>query len=567
MNPSDLELLTRYSRQGAEDAFTEIVRRHAGLVYAVALRVTRTRQLAEDVAQAVFLDLARNSKKLRPDTVLAAWLYSVTRGIATGTVAVTALLATHTAKAIPAGLAASICATVHSTIPLTTATLIKAATMTTLQKSIVGLTVVVAVTSVGVAVHKSNEVTQLREQLHTSPSSASETTTVEEHTGTTPVRTRSRASTSKSNSKLTIAQLEAKLMSLAKIGVDKFGRANMYQLIEDASVADIPRLLALVDKEMPDYLRKDFHDAWIKRWAAADPLAAFAYAAKIINIRIDPGSQNLLEASAPDLRKAALKTVLDIWTELDPAAARKAVADYADPSVSLDFATATLDKDYKGTMSWLMEQFPEPPNGRTGEIRSLGRKWRTKDPAEAWKWVSSLPDGNFKNHFIADMADAAADLDSPTNIANLVSKMPPGDDQNAAAMRVAAAWATTDPHAASEWAMQFPDARHRSLACRYIAQNWSRNDPAAARAWSMSLPAGEEQQEAFSGMTEALINDHPEKASEFAPLLTHPEYRYRRIKQVAESWSKRDPAAASQWLQRVGPSQEEIQKIQTNPWR
>src|SRR6478735_11950574 len=86
MNTSDLELLARYSRQGAEDAFAEVVRRHAGLVYAVALRTTKNPQLAEEVAQAVFLDLARNARKLRPDTVLATWLYTVTRYIAANTI-------------------------------------------------------------------------------------------------------------------------------------------------------------------------------------------------------------------------------------------------------------------------------------------------------------------------------------------------------------------------------------------------------------------------------------------------------------------------------------------------
>ena len=106
MNTSDLELLARYSRQGAEDAFAEVVRRHAGMVYSVALRVTRTPQLAEDVAQAVFLELARYSKKLRPDTVLAAWLYSVTRRIAANTVRgeTRRLIREHAAYAMNAAL-------------------------------------------------------------------------------------------------------------------------------------------------------------------------------------------------------------------------------------------------------------------------------------------------------------------------------------------------------------------------------------------------------------------------------------------------------------------------------
>ena len=76
---SDLDLLGQYARNKAQDAFTEIVRRHVDLVYSAAVRQVRSPQLAEEVAQSVFTDLARNAGKLKPDTVLTAWLYQVTR--------------------------------------------------------------------------------------------------------------------------------------------------------------------------------------------------------------------------------------------------------------------------------------------------------------------------------------------------------------------------------------------------------------------------------------------------------------------------------------------------------
>lgn len=50
MSDTDLELLTRYARHRAEDAFAEVVRRHLGLVYSAALRQVRSPQLAEEIA-------------------------------------------------------------------------------------------------------------------------------------------------------------------------------------------------------------------------------------------------------------------------------------------------------------------------------------------------------------------------------------------------------------------------------------------------------------------------------------------------------------------------------------
>jgi RNA polymerase sigma factor (sigma-70 family) len=94
MSDTDLQLLARYSRDRAEDAFAEIVRRHLDLVHSAALRQVRSPQLAEEVAQSVFTDLARNAHRLTgsgdassPEGgsdapslgSLTPWLYQVTR--------------------------------------------------------------------------------------------------------------------------------------------------------------------------------------------------------------------------------------------------------------------------------------------------------------------------------------------------------------------------------------------------------------------------------------------------------------------------------------------------------
>jgi len=83
MSDTDLKLLKRYIHDSAEDAFAEIVCRHVGLVHSAALRQVRSPQLAEEVAQSAFTDLARNAAKLIETTgstpMLTAWLYQVTR--------------------------------------------------------------------------------------------------------------------------------------------------------------------------------------------------------------------------------------------------------------------------------------------------------------------------------------------------------------------------------------------------------------------------------------------------------------------------------------------------------
>jgi RNA polymerase sigma factor (sigma-70 family) len=73
---TDPELLRRYLEDNDESAFAELVQRHLGLVYSVALRrVGGDAQLAEDVAQNVFADLARKAASLIERPALSGWLY------------------------------------------------------------------------------------------------------------------------------------------------------------------------------------------------------------------------------------------------------------------------------------------------------------------------------------------------------------------------------------------------------------------------------------------------------------------------------------------------------------
>ncbi|MBI5381772.1 MAG: sigma-70 family RNA polymerase sigma factor [Opitutae bacterium] len=107
---NDHALLHRYAHEGAQDAFGELVQRHLDLVYSAAKRQVRSPQLAEEVAQTVFVDLARHAAKISPDQPLAAWLYVVTRRTA---IDVVRREARRTAREQAAGEIASMNSTVR----------------------------------------------------------------------------------------------------------------------------------------------------------------------------------------------------------------------------------------------------------------------------------------------------------------------------------------------------------------------------------------------------------------------------------------------------------------------
>jgi RNA polymerase sigma factor (sigma-70 family) len=75
----DTELLREYALRNSETAFATLVSRHLDMVYATALRHVGNHHQAQEIAQAVFIILARKARSLGPKTVLAGWLFQTAR--------------------------------------------------------------------------------------------------------------------------------------------------------------------------------------------------------------------------------------------------------------------------------------------------------------------------------------------------------------------------------------------------------------------------------------------------------------------------------------------------------
>ncbi|MCB1096652.1 MAG: sigma-70 family RNA polymerase sigma factor [Verrucomicrobiae bacterium] len=75
MEKSDREHLRNFVETGSEGAFEALVRRHAGVVFGAGLRVTRNREMAEDVAQLTFAILLRKASALVDHSNVVAWLH------------------------------------------------------------------------------------------------------------------------------------------------------------------------------------------------------------------------------------------------------------------------------------------------------------------------------------------------------------------------------------------------------------------------------------------------------------------------------------------------------------
>src|SRR6266513_376446 len=79
-------LLAEYVQTGSDAAVRELVTRYVDLVYSTAHRLVEgDRHRAEDVAQTVFVDLARMARTLPNDVMLGGWLHRHTCFVAANT--------------------------------------------------------------------------------------------------------------------------------------------------------------------------------------------------------------------------------------------------------------------------------------------------------------------------------------------------------------------------------------------------------------------------------------------------------------------------------------------------
>jgi RNA polymerase sigma factor (sigma-70 family) len=81
MEPEDETALVAGLRCGDAAAFDRVYERYRPRLFAFLLRLSRRRTLAEDLLDETWLRLVAHAGSLRPDTRLAAWLFTVARNL------------------------------------------------------------------------------------------------------------------------------------------------------------------------------------------------------------------------------------------------------------------------------------------------------------------------------------------------------------------------------------------------------------------------------------------------------------------------------------------------------
>jgi RNA polymerase sigma-70 factor (ECF subfamily) len=83
MDQAEEREIVRRCREGDESAFASLVDAYKNLVFAMATRLTGSRDLAEDLAQEAFLRVHRGLPYFRGEARLGTWIYRIVANLAT----------------------------------------------------------------------------------------------------------------------------------------------------------------------------------------------------------------------------------------------------------------------------------------------------------------------------------------------------------------------------------------------------------------------------------------------------------------------------------------------------
>jgi hypothetical protein len=227
--------------------------------------------------------------------------------------------------------------------------------------------------------------------------------------------------------------------------------------------------------------------------------------------------------------------------EIDSISQSDAVA--ADPPGAANWAADLPDKSRQVFLNWILES------------------WQRIDSKAAMEWLqqrSGTSSGREENSVTA-LANAmlANRLITEGRTTEAIAALSQTTDVGMTFGMVSFKIARDDPEAAAQCAVSMPEGEARERVAADAAETWILRDPAAAARWVEHLPAGTMRNRALDGMIDGIIEIDPEGASRWATLITEPILRRADIERIFGQWSRRDAAAAREWVRNV-PNVDEV---------
>jgi len=127
---------------------------------------------------------------------------------------------------------------------------------------------------------------------------------------------------------------------------------------------------------------------------------------------------------------------------------------------------------------------------------------------------------------------------------------------------VADRWASANPEAAAEWAVELPESDNiRRQAVERVADRWLKYDSLSASEWIADMPAGKARDAATGELVRNISDNDPASALSWANSVGNEGYQTHLMEEVIDSWHEVDPNAARSALQSTDLSARQREKF------
>ena len=218
------------------------------------------------------------------------------------------------------------------------------------------------------------------------------------------------------------------------------------------------------------------------------------------------------------------------------------------------------ESDLKAAFAWANQQ--TDPEIKSAILVGVISSWGKTDLKGALAYVQSLPPGVllYRDNTISEAWWKNCEVARGYQGAlAMMRSLPEGRDKDLAAEGISAFMSQNHQQAAWDLASGIADSGLRGRAEQRVLISLrfgALTDPDAASQWMQSLPPGPPKDTLSEIISGPMAQNHPQAAFDIAAGIGNSDLRTTALKNVVEQWSKKDPAAATQWINRSTLPQE-----------
>lgn len=251
-------------------------------------------------------------------------------------------------------------------------------------------------------------------------------------------------------------------------------------------------------------------------------------------VQLDPkGAMAFANEKEGGDKFAAAFSALRTWTRMSPDAAL-AWAQTEGANMKMDFGRG---RDGGGD-----ENAPQPNFAVLGVLSQLGKS----DIDKALSVAGTTEFGGMGGRAVDGLASELISQRGAEAARTATSNLPEGDFKNQMVQQLADKLSKDDPKGTVAWVMAQTTGDAKSRALGEVMNNWAETDPTAAGEFLASQPASPEMDRAIFEYSREIAKKEPAKGWEWAQTIQDPERQTRALVDVGRDWMRADAPAAQQ---------------------